>query len=182
MSGQPTDRPPFALPLGVHRQRRRGPAWALAGSANVRLAGTRTRQTTGPLTIEAVKGNTVKKNLVTVIGLPFSVLAIALALVAMARADQQGPGSTPSPPPVTTTVMATPTPTPGPVNSTGGASGGSNPGNSCSVRLGTRNAPPTPSPITSWTTNGDVGWPFGWTGGGVYAAVPTTAPNMGCSR
>lgn len=124
--------------------------------------------------------------LVTALAGLFSVIAAIVVMVlsmAYAHADQQqGNGSTPMPPPVTTTVMATPTPTPGPVGATGGAGGSSNPGSSCSTRLVTRNAPPTPSPLTSWNTNSAVGWPFGWTGGGVYAAVPTTAPSVGCSR
>ncbi|MBV9089260.1 MAG: hypothetical protein JO044_05035 [Mycobacteriaceae bacterium] len=124
----------------------------------------------------------MKKHLVTVIGLPFGVLAIALALVAMARADQQGSGSTPVPPPVTTTVMATPTPTPGANSASQSNVSSSSPGNSCLSRLGTRNAPPTPSPVDQWNTNSAVGWPFGWVGGGVYAVVPSTAPNVGCSR
>jgi hypothetical protein len=125
----------------------------------------------------------MKKNLVTAIGLPSSVLATALALVTVARADQQhGSGSTPLPPPVLTTVMPTPTPTPGPVNSTGGGSGGSNSGSSCSMRLGVRSVPPTQSPINSWYTNGNVGWPFGWAGGGATQPVPTGAPDVGCSR
>ncbi|MBV8348578.1 MAG: hypothetical protein JOZ49_13920 [Mycolicibacterium sp.] len=137
---------------------------------------------TGPLMVEAVKGNTVKKNLVTVIGLPFSVLAIALALVAMARADQQGSGSTPVPPPVTSTVMATPTPTAGANSASQSNVSSSSPGSSCLARVGTRNIPPNQSPLNSWYTNGDVGWPLGWTGGGMQAPIPTTAPNVGCSR
>jgi hypothetical protein len=129
-----------------------------------------------------VKGNTVKKNLATVIGLPFSVLAIALALAAIARADQQGSGSTPLPPPVTTTVMATPTPTPGANSASQSNVSGSSPGSSCLARVATRNGPPTPGPVDQWNTNSAVGWPFGWTGGGVYAVTPTTAPTVGCSR
>ena len=123
----------------------------------------------------------MKKNLVTVIGLPISMLATALGLVTMARADQQGSGSTPSPPPVTTTVMATPTPTPGPVGASGGAGGSSFPGNSCSARLNTRNQPLPQSPVMLWNQNGDVGWPFGWPGP-VPNVVPTAAPSVGCSR
>jgi hypothetical protein len=125
----------------------------------------------------------MNKNLVTVIGLPSSVLATALALVTVARADQQqGSGSTPLPPPVTSTVLATPTPTPALVNSTGGGSGGTNPGSSCSTRLGIRNAPAPQSPLNSYQSNGAVGWPFGWTGGGLTEPIPTSAPNIGCSR
>ena len=124
----------------------------------------------------------MKKNLVAVVGLLFSVLATSLALVTMARADQQGSGSTPMPPPATSTVVSTPAAAPGLVNSTGGGSGGSNPGSSCSTRLVIRNAPAPQSPLNSFQTNGAVGWPFGWTGGGLTEPIPTTAPNIGCSR
>ena len=122
----------------------------------------------------------MKKNLVTVIGPPFSVLAIALAPAALA--DQQGSGQTPTPPPVTTTVMATPTPTPGPQGATESHVSSSSPGSSCLARLGTRNVPPTQSPTSSWYLNGDSGWAFGQAGQVPWAAPPTTAPGVGCSR
>ena len=121
------------------------------------------------------------RSLVTMIGLPFSVLAIALALVAMARADQQGSASTPLPP-VITTVMATPTPAPGANSASQSNVSSSSPGSSCLARVATRNTPPTQSALDAWYTNGDVGWPFGWTGGGMQAPPPTIAPNVGCSR
>ena len=111
--------------------------------------------------------------------------ASAVLLASPALADNQQQNQTPLPPaaaPSTTTVMATPTPTPGPVANTGGVASGSNPGSSCSQRLGTRNIPAGPSNIFSWSNNGDVGWPFGWPGRVAFNTIPTTAPSVGCSR
>jgi hypothetical protein len=113
--------------------------------------------------------------------------ASAVFLASPALADNQTQDQTPLPPPAaaapsTTTVMATPTPTPGLVGNTGGANSSSNPGSSCSQRLNIRNQPPGPSNIYLWTSNGDVGWPFGWPGRVAFNAIPTTAPSVGCSR
>jgi hypothetical protein len=111
--------------------------------------------------------------------------ASAVLLASPALADNQGQDQTPPPPaaaPSTTTVMATPTPPPGPVNNTGGIISGSNPGSGCSERLNTRNVPGGPSNIFLWTNSGDTGWPFGWPGRVPFNTIPTTAPNVGCSR
>lgn len=111
--------------------------------------------------------------------------ASAVLLASPALADNQDQNQTPLPPaaaPSTTTVLATPTPTPGAVGNTGGVVSGSNPGSSCSERLGTRNVPAGPSNIFLWTNSGDIGWPFGWPGRVAFNTIPTTAPNVGCSR
>jgi len=117
----------------------------------------------------------------------FTALAASAVLLASpALADNQGgQDQTPLPPaaaPSTTTVMATPPPAPGPVVNTGGSVSGSNPGSGCSERLGIRNAPLGPSNTFNWSNNGDAGWPFGWPGRVAFNTIPTTAPNVGCSR
>lgn len=118
-----------------------------------------------------------------------AVAASAVLFAGPALADQgadqgQGQGQTSGPPAAapTVTVMATPPPAPGPVLATGGNVSGSNPGSGCSSRLAIRNAPNGPSNIYLWQASGDTGWPFGWPGMAPNNAVPTTPPNVGCSR
>jgi hypothetical protein len=106
----------------------------------------------------------------TLIAVVLTALSIWGAAVALA---DQGQSSSPSPPPAP--------PTPAPVVATGGANTSTNPGSSCTPHLGLRNQPLPQSPVMLWNQNGDVGWPFGWAGP-VPFAVPSTAPNVGCSR
>ena len=112
----------------------------------------------------------------------FTALAASAVLLASpALADDQGGQDQTPLPPAAAPAPAAP-PTPGPVVNTGGNVSGSNPGSSCSERLGVRNAPTGPSAIYTWSTSGDSGWPFGWPGMAPANAVPTTAPSVGCSR
>ena len=123
---------------------------------------------------------TVKFILRFALGVAVVALLAWLIGAATARADQQGSGSTPLPPPVT--VTATPPPAPGPASASESHTGSSYPGNSCVLRLGTRNAPSAPSNTFNWSQSGDTGWPYGWAGLAPANAVPTTPPTVGCSR
>lgn len=112
----------------------------------------------------------------------FTALAASAVLLASpALADDQGGQDQTPLPPAAAPAPAAP-PTPGPVVNTGGNVSGSNPGSSCSERLGIRNAPAGPSNTFNWSNNGDAGWPFGWPGRVAFNVVPTTAPSVGCSR
>jgi G3E family GTPase len=113
-----------------------------------------------------------------------AVAGSAVLLASPALADNQG--QTPLPPAATPAPAAAPTPTPtatpGPVVSTGGNVSSSNPGSSCSQRLGVRNAPAGPSALDAWSSSSINGWPGDWPGAAPANAAPTTAPSVGCSR
>ena len=113
-----------------------------------------------------------------------AVAGSAVLLASPALADNQG--QTPLPPAATPAPAAAPTPTPtatpGPVGSTGDSVSSSNPGSSCSQRLGVRNAPAGPSALDAWSSSSINGWPGDWPGAAPANAAPTTAPSVGCSR
>lgn len=113
-----------------------------------------------------------------------AVATSAVLLASPALADNQGQTPLPpvAPPAAAAAPTPTPTPTPGPVVATGGQVTSSNPGSTCSQRLGIRNAPTGPSAIDAWSASGINGWPGDWPGNAPGNAVPATPPAVGCSR